>query len=98
MTWAFEADTCETYEIVCHVLPKFIFSLILGRVFLGLTETLSKHRRRFSACVPILVRQPYFRVGLCGDTCQRLMGVIGENIVVYAVPDTGAEANIIDEW
>jgi hypothetical protein len=66
ITLAFKADTSETYEIVCHVLPQFIFPLILGRVFLEFTETLSKHRHRFSAFVPVLVRRPSFVWGFAG--------------------------------
>jgi hypothetical protein len=96
--WSFAMEPSEIYELVCHVLAKCTYEVILGRVFLSTTQTLSTYRNRLTRCIPSLTTQRNFRVGLCGDTCQRLIGVIGDKNTVYAVPDTGAEANLIDEW
>lgn len=90
--WAFEEKPTELYDIVCHVLPECTYDFILGSRFLTATETFSKHRRRFSKCVFSMFN--VFHLNFLGGGRQILNGKVG-GYLVDAVPDTGAERNVI---
>lgn len=81
-------------NIVCDVLPICSYKLILGSAFLTATETLSKHKRRLTEC--IFTMMDVLRFNLLGGYSQRLPGLVGRTAVL-AMPDTGAEANVMDE-
>ena len=92
--WAFAENPQDTISIVCHVLPCCIYDLILGSGFLTATETLSKYKRRLTECLFSVAS--VFHFGLLGNTCQRLRGRLGKWTNIAAVPDTGAEGNVMD--
>ncbi|KAI9740181.1 MAG: hypothetical protein M1834_004759 [Cirrosporium novae-zelandiae] len=48
--WSFSNRPEETYPIDCYVLPIRNYELILGRVFLAETRTMSEHQERLTAC------------------------------------------------
>ena len=85
--------------IVCDVLPACSYKLILGSEFLTATETLSKHKRRLTEC--IFTTMNVLRFNLLDNYSQRLPGAVGGRdcnaVPVLAVPDTGAEVNVMDE-
>jgi hypothetical protein len=68
--------------------------VILGQDFLTATETFSKHRRRLTECVFSVAR--VFKFGFLENRCHRLEGFLDHVIQVLAVPDTGAERNVMD--
>jgi hypothetical protein len=92
--WAFSEDTRKTTTLTCHVLRTCIYDLILGRRFLDETQTLSKYQHRLSQCV--FFEQRSFKFGLLGETFRRMEGTLGSHEHVLALPDTGAERNVID--
>jgi hypothetical protein len=94
--WAFAKDPTKKYDLLFHVLPKCIYDVILGSAFLTATETLSKYRRRLTECVFSMAR--VFRFGFLGNRCHRLEGILDGKYPVLAVPDTGAERNVMDAW
>ena len=59
---------------------------------------MSKYTHRLSKCVfSIATRASKFlHFGYLGEAYQRLSGTIGNNCTVLAIPDTGADGNIID--
>lgn len=73
--------------------------MILGSPFLTATKTLSKYRRRLTECLFSTVN--VLRMSFLGGNDSRLLGYVGgwgeESIKVAAVPDTGAEGNVIDQ-
>ena len=81
-------------KIVCDVLPSCSYKLILGSAFLTATETLSKHKRRLTECIFTMMN--VLRFSLLGGHSQRLPGLVGKTAVL-AMPDTGAEANVMNE-
>lgn len=92
--WAFKEDSRNTTDLTCHVLQNCIYDLILGRKFLTETQTLSKYQHRLSQCVFTAPRS--FGFGLLGETFRRIEGTLGSHEHVLALPDTGAERNVID--
>jgi hypothetical protein len=92
--WAFSEDTRKTTTLTCHVLRTCIYDLILGRRFLDETQTLSKYPHRLSQC--FFFKQRSFKFGLLGETFRRMEGTLGSHEHVLALPDTGAERNVID--
>jgi hypothetical protein len=92
--WAFGDDSRNITTIACHVLGTCIYDLILGRRFLAETQTLSKYQHRLSQCVFSAPRS--FKFGLLGETFCRMEGTLGSQEHVLALPDTGAERNVID--
>ncbi|KAL8726145.1 MAG: hypothetical protein Q9166_006902 [cf. Caloplaca sp. 2 TL-2023] len=99
LEWAFSENPQDLCEVVCDVLPNCSYSMILGSSFLTATQTLSKHRRRLTECLFSMV--DVLKVSFLGNDCQRLQGRIGccgkNDFDVWAVLDTGAEANIMDQ-
>jgi hypothetical protein len=81
---------------VFHVLETSIYDVILGNAFLTATQTPPKYGRRITECVFSVAR--VFKFGFLGNECHRLEGIIGDKHEVLAVPDTGAERNVMDAW
>ena len=92
--YAFAEEPSKIAKLVCRVLPNCIYDLILGNSFLTATETLTKHKRRLSECVFFVVN--LFHLSFLGNNSQRLAGTLAHQYSALAVPDTGAERNVID--
>lgn len=92
--YAFAEEPSYIYKLVCHVLPHCTYDLILGHTFLFATESLSKHRRRLTECLFSVVN--VFHLSFLGNESQLLEGVIADRYTTYALPDTGAERNVMD--
>jgi hypothetical protein len=92
--WAFADNPGKKYPILCQVLPGCLYDLILGKSFEKAVETYSRYRRRLTQCAFSLAN--VFRVNLIGNAPQRLVGILGSKHRVFAVPDTGAECNVMD--
>ncbi|KAL8916484.1 MAG: hypothetical protein Q9208_008487 [Pyrenodesmia sp. 3 TL-2023] len=95
--WAFSESPGNLMKIVCDVIPNCSYQIILGSRFLAATQTLSKYRRRLTEC--FFSRSKVLQMNFLGDDCERLLGQIGsdtEAFAVTAVPDTGAEGNIMN--
>ena len=94
LLWAFAENPKESFSILCHVLPRCTYSLILGNRFLRATETISKFGHRLTKCLFSVVNN-VSRFGFLGESCQRLEGTIADKHQVFAIPDTGAERNVM---
>ena len=92
--WAFADKPTETIEIVCHVVSNCVYNVILGSRFLSMTETFTKYKHRFTRCLPSAAR--VLRINLLDGSRQLLKGTLGISNRVYAVPDTGAEGNVLN--
>ena len=95
LNWAFPENRRKTTRIVCHVLPNCIYDLILGNGFLNMTNTLTKFRDRLTQCL-FNVRKNFVRFGFLGESRQKLKGTLADEHNVLAVPDTGAERNVMN--
>ena len=95
MRWAFAEKPAEIFDIICHVLPHCTYDLILGSGFLTATETMSKYRRRITECVFSIANA--FHLNFLGNDSQYLRGSLADRYTVLALPDTGAEVNVIDK-
>lgn len=94
LLWAFAEEPEQPFSIICHVLPRCTYDLILGNGFLTATRTLTKFCHRLTRCVFSIVNNiPHF--GFLGETSQRLEGILGDTHSVLAVPDTGADRNVM---
>ena len=94
LLWAFAEEPEQAISILCHVLPRCAYDLVLGNEFLTATKTLTKSCHRLTRCLFSIVNNiPHF--GFLGETSQRLDGTLGETRSVLAVPDTGAERNVM---
>lgn len=95
LRWSFAESLEEAVSIICHVLPRCIYDLILGNRFLTATETMSRFRHRLTQCLfPVASKNATF--AFLGETFQRLEGVLAGKYNVLAVPDSGAERNVMD--
>ena len=92
--WAFADKPTETIEIVCHVISNCVYDVILGNRFLSMTETFTKYKHRLTKCLSSAAR--VLRFNLLDGSRQLLEGTLGDGNKVYAVPDTGAEGNVLD--
>lgn len=92
--YAFAEEPSEIYKLVCHVLPHCSYDLILGNAFLVATDTLSRHRRRLTECLFSVV--DVLHLSFLGNDCQLLEGTLADQYTTYALPDTGAEKNVVD--
>lgn len=95
LEWAFAQDPKKTVTIICHVLPNCIYDLILCNEFLTATQTLSTYRHRFTRC-SFPTSNSFTQFCFLGETGQRLQGTLADAHDVFAVPDTGAERNVMD--
>ncbi|KAL8668307.1 MAG: hypothetical protein Q9168_007065 [Polycauliona sp. 1 TL-2023] len=97
--WAFSESPLDVSKIICDVLPRCNYPLILGSRFLGATQTLSKFRSRLSEC--LFSTANVLGLNFLESDESRLHGYLGGDdkarVAVAAVPDTGAEGNIMDE-
>lgn len=92
--WAFAEKPKETLSILCHVIPRCTYDLILGNGFLTGTKTLTKFCHRMTRCLFSVVNSvPHF--GFLGETYQRLEGTLDDRHSVLAIPDTGADRNVM---
>lgn len=92
--YAFAEEPSKVFKLVCHVLPHCIYDLILGNAFLAATETMSKYRRRLTECMFSVAN--VFHLGYLGNYMQTLKGTLADQYAALAVPDTGAERNVMD--
>ena len=92
--YAFAEDPLNVFKLVCHVLPSCIYDLILGNVFLTATETMSKNRRRLTECLFSVGNVFHFEY--LGNCQQFLKGKLAGRYESCAIPDTGAERNVMD--
>ena len=92
--WDFAENPKETFLIVCHVLPHCTYDLILGNGFLSATKTLTEFCHRISRCLFSVVNN-VSHFGFLGETSQRLRGALADKYPVLAIPDTGADRNIM---
>ncbi|KAL8748863.1 MAG: hypothetical protein Q9184_007046 [Pyrenodesmia sp. 2 TL-2023] len=95
--WAFSESPTNLLKIVCDVIPTCSYPVILGSNFLTTTETLSKYKHRLTEC--LFSMSNVLQMNFLGDDRHRLLGKIGsdtEAVAVAAVPDTGADGNIMD--
>ena len=95
MKWAFAEKPIDVFNIVCHVLPHCIHDLILGSRFLMATEAMSKYRHRVTECVFSVANA--FHLNFLGNDSQYLRGSLADRYNVLALPDTGADVNVIDK-
>ncbi len=93
--YAFALEPSNIFKLTCHVISDGIYDLILGSPFLAVTGTMSKYRHRLTECV----FQGYnlFHHGYLGNNSQRLKGCLADYHPALAVPDSGAECNVIDQ-
>jgi len=94
LLWSFAENPEMTISVVCDVLPRCIYDLILGNGFLTATETLSKYRHRLTQCF-FSMSNKLSAFAFLGEGCQVLEGILADEHFVLAVPDTGAERNIM---
>ena len=92
--WAFADKPTETIEVVCHVISNCAYDVILGRQFLSMTETFTKYKHRLTKCLSSAAA--VLRFNLLDESCQFLEGTLGDTYKTDAVPDTGAEGNVMD--
>lgn len=94
LLWAFAENPKETFSILCHVLPRCTYSLILGNRFLKATETMSRFGHRLTKCLFSVVNN-VSGFSFLGESCQRLEGTIADRYQIFAIPDTGSERNVM---
>ena len=92
--WAFADKPTETIEVVCHVISNCVYDVILGERFLCMTETFTKYRYRLTKC--LFSAAGLLRINLLDESRQFLEGMLGDIYRTDAVPDTGAEGNVMD--
>ena len=92
--WAFADKPRKTIEVVCHVISNCAYDVILGNRFLSMTETFTKYKHRLTNCLSSAAR--VLRINLLDGSRQILEGTLGDRHQTYAVPDTGAEGNVMD--
>ena len=92
--WAFEETPKEISSILCHVIPNCAYDLILGNGFLTATKTLTKFCHRLTRCLfSIANNVPHF--SFLGETYQWLEGTLAGKHSILAIPDTGADRNVM---
>lgn len=92
--YAFAEEPSKIYHLTCHVLRDCMYDLILGSSFLAATETLSKYRHRISNCAFKVLK--FVHMAYMGSGSQLIEGTIAGSHPTSAVPDSGAECNVID--
>lgn len=94
MMWSFAENPQEKVEVLCDVLSKGTYDVILGCGFLKATKTMSKHRYRLTKCFFPSTNLP--GMNFLGGGTQRLKGIVGSSHQTLAVPDSGADRNVMD--
>ncbi|KAH8724361.1 hypothetical protein GQ44DRAFT_286635 [Phaeosphaeriaceae sp. PMI808] len=92
--WKFSTELERAYDLVFHVLPKCSRHVILGNTFLQETKTMSIHKQRIRYAKRRKLTQRV--VNLIGNhnMSQRMAGSLN-GVPVLALPDSGAEPNIV---
>ncbi|CZR65467.1 uncharacterized protein PAC_15367 [Phialocephala subalpina] len=99
--WMFQNDPFRRkYPVLVHVLPTSVFDLILGDHFLSETKVLTTERHLLEKCS--FPSHKTLSLSLLDSPKRRVEGHIQRNWSdkaqrVFAVPDTGAEANFMSE-
>ena len=96
--YAFEKEYTNTFKIKCHVLQDCVYDLILGDSFLSATKTMSENRHRLTQCVFSVANFAPPHLSYMGNCSQRLRGLLADYVPVLAIPDSGAECNVMDFW
>lgn len=99
ISWQFEGESNLSYEMVLQVLPNSIFDVMIGAKFLYETNTMVGNNHRLRR-IPKPDRAMLARnVNFCGSPFRCLNGVLlgadSEPGWCFALPDSGAEANIV---
>lgn len=99
ISWQFEGESDLSYGMVLQVLPNSIFDVMIGAKFLYETNTMAGNNHRLRR-IPKPDRAMLARnVNFCGSPCRYLNGVLlGADLEperCFALPDSGAEANIL---
>ncbi|KAG8533929.1 uncharacterized protein KY384_001670 [Bacidia gigantensis] len=92
--YAFAEEPSRLFKLTCHVIRDCLYDLILGSPFLTHTQTMSEYRRRLTECVFSISN--FFHIGYLGNSSQLLRGAIADDSPAFAVPDTGAERNVMN--
>ena len=92
--YAFAEEPLKVFKLMCHLLQDCSYDLVLGNAFLIATETMSKYRRRLTECIFTVTN--IFHLTCLGNGNQHLKGTLAGCYPALAVPDTGAECNVID--
>ena len=99
ISWQFEGDSNLSYQIVLQVLPNSIFDVMIGGEFLYDTNVMAGNMHRLCR-IPKPDRAMLARnVNFCGSPRRYLNGVLhtaeSKPERCFALPDSGAEANIL---
>ncbi|KAL8886835.1 MAG: hypothetical protein Q9215_005507 [Flavoplaca cf. flavocitrina] len=94
INYAFAGEPSKVFDLTCHVLKDCMYDLILGSTFLTATETLSKYRHRITDCVFKVMK--FAHMAYAGSGSQLLQGTLDGSYPAFALPDTGAERNVMD--
>ena len=94
IVWSFAEESEKSFEILCHVLPTCTYEIVLGSGFLKTTKTLSRYRHRLVDC--LFKTTKHSKMSFLGGGLQYLKGSVGGGCQVLAVPDSGAERNVMD--
>lgn len=99
ISWQFEGESNLSYEMVLQVLPNSIFDVMIGAKFIYETNTMAGNNHRLRR-IPKPDRAMLARnVNFCGSPRRCLNGVLlgadSEPKWCFALPDSGAEANIL---
>ena len=92
--FAFAEERSKIHKVLCQVLSECTYDLILGSPFLRATETLTRCRHRLTQCVFSVLNVAQF--SLLGNNQQLFKGTLADQHDTYALPDTGAERNVMD--
>lgn len=92
--WRFRSEVSYSYELNFHVLANFVYDVVIGTAFLQSTETMSVYRNRLSWTPRPTSALAVRNVNLLGDPNQRLRGKLNGELA-SALPDTGAEPNLV---
>ena len=99
ISWQFERDSHSSYIIVLQVLPNSIFDVMIGAKFLYETNTMAGNNHRLCR-IPKPDRAMFARnINFCGSPRYYLNGVLraaeSEPERCFALPDSGAETNVL---
>ena len=99
ISWRFEEDSNLSYQIILQVLPNSIFDVMIGGEFLYDTNVMTGNMHRLCR-IPKPDRAMLARnVNFCGSPRRYLNGVLhaaeSKPERCFALPDSGAEANIV---
>ena len=95
VSWNFRADIRKDYHpMTFYILPECIFDVMIGGSSLFETATMDANRHRLSRMPRPRMALAVRMVNLCGWPSRRLKGVLNLE-ACSALPDTGAEPNLV---